>query len=88
MPIPVPMPGTHQHGAAMMMPQQGNGQPMPQAHMQAPLSYSHQALTIQGAPGYPAGVAGAQMSMEPQAQANLGVMHMIGPEEYMNLQSQ
>ena len=80
MPIPVPMPA-HQHGPTMMIPQQPYAQP---PHMQATLSYPTQAIAMQPAAGYP---TNPQMPVEAQP-AHMGVMHMIGPEDYMGMQPQ
>ena len=80
MPIPVPMPGAHQHAPTMMIPQQAYGQP----HMQATLTYPAQAIAMQSAAGYPPGVGNPQMPVE--AQSGMGLMHVIGPEEYMGMQ--
>lgn len=88
MPIPVPMAGAHQHGPTMMLPQQAYAQQMQQPHMQAALTYSAQALTLQAGQGYPPGAANAQMSMNSQTQASLGLMHVIGHEEYMGMPPQ
>ena len=75
MPIPVPMP-THQHGPTMMIPQQAYPQ------MQATLTYPAQAIAMRSAAGYP---PNPQMPVEAQP-GHMGVMHVIGPEEYMGMQ--
>ena len=77
MPIPVPVP-THQHGATMMIPQQA----YPQGHMQATLTYTAQPIPMQPAAGYP---PNPQIPVEAQP-GHMGVMHVIGPEDYMGMQ--
>jgi hypothetical protein len=62
----------------MMIPQQA----YPQAHMQATLTYTAQPIPMQPPAAYP---ANPQMPVEGQP-AHMGVMHMIGPEEYMTMQ--
>lgn len=87
MPIPVPMTGAHQHGTTMMIPQQAYPQQIPQAHMQPPLTYSPQALTMQ-APGYAANVGTTQMTMDSSAQVGYGMVHVIGPEDFIGVPPQ
>ena len=77
MPIPVPIP-THQHGPTMMIPQQAYAQP----HMQATLTYPAQAIAMQAGSGYP---PNPQMPVEAQP-GQMGVVHVMGPEEYMGMQ--
>jgi hypothetical protein len=67
---------THQHGPTMMIPQQAYPQ------MQATLTYPAQAIAMQSAAGYP---PNPQMPVEAQP-GHMGVMHVIGPEEYMGMQ--
>ncbi|XP_028394587.1 3'-5' RNA helicase YTHDC2-like [Dendronephthya gigantea] len=74
MPIPVPIPA-HGHGPTMMIPQQA----YPQPHMQATLTYSAQPIAMQPSAGYP---SNPPMAVEPQP-AHMGVMQVIGPEDYM-----
>lgn len=77
MPIPVPIP-THQHGAAMMIPQQAYQQ---QAHLQAALTYPTHTYQMQA--GYH---HNPQMSVE--GQPGMSLMHMIGQKDYMDMQQQ
>lgn len=74
MPIPVPIPA-HGHGPTMMIPQQA----YPQPHMQATLTYSAQPITMQHGAGYP---SNPPLAVEPQP-AHMGVMQVIGPDDYM-----
>ena len=81
------MSGAHQHGPTMMLPQQTYPQQIQQPHMQTALTYP-QALTLQATPGYPAAVGTAQMPIDSQAQSGIGMVHVVGPEEFMGIPPQ